>query len=207
MKASEIMTKPVITVQTGTPVREVTALLAEHAITAVPVLDEDGRLVGMVSEADVLANRVAHDPRSHLRRDETHPDPAHLVDDVMTTPVVAMAAGADTADVADLMLRYDVRSVPIVDGPTVVGIVSRRDLLRTLVRDDAAVAAEVRARLDLYGGRPGRWRVAVSDGVVTIAGHFDDAAERRVVTVLASTVPGGSNVHTSHRLPHLGRAD
>jgi CBS domain-containing protein len=197
----------VITGRTGTPVKEAAALLAEHAITALPVLDEDDRLVGMVSEADVLANRVAHDPRSHLRRDEGHPDAAHSVGEVMTTPVVAMAAGADTADVADLMLQYDVRSVPIVDGPTVVGIVSRRDLLRTLVRDDAAIAAEVRTRLESYSGQPGRWHVRVADGVVSIGGHFEDAAERRIVTALASTVPGVGNVHTGHRLPHLDRAD
>jgi len=207
MKASEIMTRPVITVRTDTPVKEATALLAKHAITSMPVLDDDGRLVGMVSESDILANRIQHDPRSHLRRDEEHPDPAHFVGDVMTTPVVAMADSADTADIADLMLRYGVRSVPIVNGGEVLGIVSRRDLLRTLVRDDDAIAAEVRSRLAFYSNQPERWHVQVADGVVTIGGHFDDETERRVVTVLAGTVPGVSNVHTGHRNLHLGRAD
>lgn len=207
MRASEIMTTPVVTVRTTTPVKEAAALLAEHAITALPVLDEDDRLVGMVSEADVLADRVSHDQRSHMRREESHPDPRHLVGEVMTTPVVAMAASADTADIADLILQYDVRSVPIVDGPTVIGIVSRRDLLRSLVRDDTAIAAEVRARLDAYIGEPGRWQVQVDDGVVTIGGHFADEREHRIVTVLANTVPGVSNVHTGHRHLHLGRTD
>ena len=145
-----------------------------------PVLDGDGRLVGMVSEADLLAHRMAHDPRRHLRRDGDQPDPPRTVGEVMTSPVVAMGVDADAADIADLMLQYNVRSVPIVDGASVVGIVSRRDLLRTLVRDDGTIAAEIRSRLDTYGGRPGRWPVQVQDGVVSLGGPFGDQTECRV---------------------------
>jgi CBS domain-containing protein len=200
MKASEVMSQPVITVAVDTPVRQAAALLAERAITAMPVVDGEGRLVGMVSEADLLVNRMAHDPRAHLRRD-THPqggqpEPAHTVGEVMASPVRAMAIDADTADVVDLMLRHDVRSVPIVDGEVVVGIVSRRDLLRALVRDDCTIEAEIRTRLDSYGGHPGRWPVQVVDGVVTVGGPFGDETERRVVATLVRTVPGVSVVHT-----------
>jgi CBS domain-containing protein len=207
MRASGIMTRTVITVHTHTPVKQAAALLAEHAITAMPVFDDDDRLVGMVSEADVLANRIAPDPRSHPRRDAEHPDPAHSVGELMTVPVVAMASSTDTADTADLMLQYNVRSIPIVEGATVVGIVSRRDLLRTLIRDDDAIAAELRSRLEYYSGHRSHWQVRVRDGVVTIGGHFDDDTERRVVTALASTVPGVSNVHTDHRLLHYDRTN
>ncbi len=138
MRAREIMTRSVVTVRAGDPAKQAAGLLAEHRITAMPVLDETGRLVGMVSEADLLAHRVAHDPRSHLWRDEQpQPDPAHTVGEVMTRTVVSLGPDADTASLAEVMLDRDLRSIPIVDGGSVVGIVSRRDLLRTLVRSPA----------------------------------------------------------------------
>jgi len=203
MKAREIMTKPVITVHTGTPVKDAAALLARHGITSLPVLDDDDRVVGIVSEADLIRDRMPHDPRSHLRRDgadDDQPDPAHQVGQVMTDTVVCMTPDADTGDLAELMLSYDVRAIPIVDGDHLEGVVSRRDLLRTLIRDDATVAAEIRLRLDSYAGAPDRWSVAVDDGVATISGHFDDTA-RRVVSVLARTVPGVSTVHIRRHGP------
>src|SRR5437763_6761417 len=124
MKACEIMTKPLITVRTDTPVKDAAALLAGRGITSLPVLDEDDRVVGIVSEADLIRDRMPHDPRSHLRRDETgddHPDPAHLVGQVMTDVVVSMGGDADSADLAELMLSYDVRAIPIVDGGSLEG--------------------------------------------------------------------------------------
>jgi osmotically-inducible protein OsmY len=72
-----------------------------------------------------------------------------------------------------------------------------------LLRDDQATAAEVRARLDAYSGQLQRWQVAVTDGVVTVTGHFDDDTERRVVHTLASTVAGVANVHIGHHLANL----
>jgi CBS domain-containing protein len=208
MKAQEIMVRPVITVHTDTPAKEAAALLAKHQITAMPVLDCDDRLVGMVSEADLLWHRVPHDPRLHaLRQAEPEQAPPDLVGELMTTPAASMTANADVADVAALMLRYDVRSVPITDGRQVLGILSRRDILRTLLRDDDVIAAEVRTRLDAYGGDHGRWSVAVTDGAVSIGGDFDDDAERRVTSALARTVPGVTHVDSErhHRLGRTGR--
>src|SRR5262249_41489106 len=125
----------------------------------------------------------------------------HLVGQVMTDTVVCLPDSADTADAAELMLNYDVRAVPVVSGSKLLGIVSRRDLLRTLIRGDDAIAAEVRSRLDYYAGHHGRWSVAVDDGVVTVGGQFDDEAEGQVITVLARTVAGGSRVHTRRAHP------
>ena len=137
MLAREIMTRSVVTVRTDDPAKLAAGLLAEHRITAMPVLDGAGRLIGMVSEGDLLAHRVAHDPRSHMRRDEqSQSDPAHTVGEVMSGTVVSLGPDADTASIAELMLDRGLHSVPIVDGGRVVGIVSRADLLRTLVRPD-----------------------------------------------------------------------
>jgi hypothetical protein len=82
------------------------------------------------------------------------------------------------------MLDDRVRSIPIVDGSRVVGIVTRRDLMRMLARDDHAIAADVRHQLAMYGG-PDRWTVEVHDGAVAIGDEFDSPTDRHVAAVLA----------------------
>ena len=201
MKASEIMTRDVVTVRADTSAREAIALLARHHITSLPVLDDDRNVIGIVSEVDLLRNRVSHDPRAHLRppHDEGH-DPARTVRDIMTDTVICLSENADTADLADLFITNNVRAVPILRGADLVGIVSRRDVLSTLLRDDAVVRAEVQERLDAYAGESGRWRLDVEEGVVSVHGHFDDDRQRQTVSALAHTVPGVVRVHLHHSL-------
>jgi CBS domain-containing protein len=86
--------------------------------------------------------------------------------------------------------------MPIVDGSRVVGIVTRRDLVRTLARDDQSIAADVQHRLAMYGGSS-RWTVDVHDGGVAIGDEFDDATDRHVAAVLAEAVPGVTAVHVA----------
>ena len=200
MKAQEIMVRPVVTVHTDTPAKEAAALLASHRITAMPVLDSNAELVGMVSEGDLLWHRVPIDPRLHaFRQAEPQQAPPDLVGELMTTPVVSTTAGADIADIAELMWFYNVRSMPIVDDGQVLGIVSRRDILGTLVRDDDVIAAELRTQLDAYGGEHGRWSVEVTNGAVTIAGEFDDEGQRRVTFALAGMIQGVTAVEAERR--------
>jgi CBS domain-containing protein len=196
-------TRPVITFRRDTSVREAAEVLTGKQITAAPVVDDEERLVGMVSEGDLIAGRFAHDPRSHAGRDVAEAEPAapETVGQVMTTTAIAMSAAADAAELAETMLMRDIRSIPIVEGSTVVGIVSRRDLLRTLVRDDDAVAAEVTRRLETYTGGQVRWEVTATDGQVDIHGHVDDDAEERILLILASTVPGVTHAHLHRRHP------
>jgi len=186
------MSRPVHTVYLMDTVEQATALLAEKGITAAPVLDAGGELVGMVSEGDLLWHRVPADPTAHLWRaagGEVGERPK-VVADVMSTDPVTTWPEADLSDVAQLMLDEDVRSVPVVDDGDLVGIVSRRDILRTVVRTDDMLCREVQHRLDEYAGGVRRWTVAVTDGVATIVGGFDDEAERAAVAVMARTVPG-----------------
>lgn len=196
------MTRSVVTVHADTSVQRAAALLTERGISSLPVLDEDDHVIGIVSEIDLLRNRMAHDPRSHMRTEsDERLDPARLVGDVMTATVVCMPPFADAADLVELMLDNNVRAVPIVDGVHLVGIVGRRDLLSTLLRNDAVICNEVALRLNEYAGDSDsdRWSVAVEDGVVTVRGAFDDERQRDVVTVLARTVPGVVRVHLHHR--------
>jgi CBS domain-containing protein len=112
----------------------------------------------------------------------------------MSARPVTATPDADVADIADLMLRHNVRSVPIVEDRDVVGIVSRRDVLRAAVRGDDVLAKEVQHRLDEYADGVRRWTATVDGGVAAISGDFTNDTERTVVTVLTRTVPGISGV-------------
>ena len=195
MLVRDVMTSPVVSVQPTTPVRVAVALLTERGFTALPVLDGDGDLVGIVTEADLLRDRIRHDARSPLLNREltTQPAPA-TVGDVMTREVFSARPFTDLADVADDMHRLGVRSVPVVDsGCALVGIVSRRDVLRTLTRADVAIADDVRRRLEVYAG-PERWGVDVVSGVVTLHDPVGDPTEQHIAQVMAASVRGVADV-------------
>jgi CBS domain-containing protein len=200
VRADEIMTCDVVTVDLDTTVHEAASLLVERQITSIPVLDDDGRVVGIVSEVDLIRDRIPRDVRTHLRP-EAHdpPDPARLVAEVMSTTVDCMPRYADTADLAALMVNNGVRAVPITEGGHVIGIVSRRDLLRTLMRDDVAIRDEVARRLVEIGSAAPAWKVSVQDGVVTIRGGARERRARASATALARGVPGVLRVHTGRR--------
>jgi CBS-domain-containing membrane protein len=89
MQARQIMTLPVLTVRPENTIRDAAALLLKHRITAAPMLDTDGELVGMVSEGDLVVDRFGHDPRSQLRQIEDAPPGPQTVAEVMTTPANA----------------------------------------------------------------------------------------------------------------------
>jgi CBS domain-containing protein len=192
MRARDIMSTPVTAVRPRTPIKEAAALLAGNGFTALPVVDDADALIGIVTEADLVRDRVPRDPRSLCHpggADEEVRPVTTTVGEVMSTPVVAMGAGTDVAVLAKALLDAGQRSMPIVDGSRLVGIVTRRDIVRVIARDDTTIAADVRHRLEVYGGNR-RWRVAVHDGIVTIGDQFDDATDRHVATVLAEAVPG-----------------
>jgi len=195
MRARDIMTTPVIAVRPETPIKEAAALLAGNGFTALPVVDAENRIIGIVTEADLVRDRVPRDPRALC-----HPSEAlattttTTVGEVMTTPVAGMGAGTDVAVLAKALLDDGHRSMPIVDGSRLIGIVTRRDIVRVIARDDKTIAEDIRHRLEIYGGDR-RWRVDVQDGMVAIGDQFDgdqgDAeTDRHVATVLAEAVPG-----------------
>jgi CBS domain-containing protein len=192
MRVKDIMSRPVHTVRPTDTVEQAAVLLAEKQITAAPVLGPAGELVGMVSEGDLLRHRVPADPTLHLWRAavDDHEARPRTVVDVMSVHALTAWPDEDVADVAKTMLDCDVRSIPVLDEGELVGIVSRRDILRVVVRTDDVTRHEVQHRLDEYAGRPGRWTAAVVDGKATVTGTFDDDAERTVVTVMVRTVPG-----------------
>ena len=176
MRARDVMTSPVITVTPAVPLKGAAALMVSHGFTALPVVDEDKCLVGIVTEADLVRGRYFGDGGA-------------VVADVMTSPAVAMDAAAPAEVLARVMIDDRRRCVPIVDGSTVIGVVTRRDLVRVIARADTTVAAEVQRVLDMCGGGR-RWTVTVHDGEAVIGTANADEDTERVLVALADAVPG-----------------
>jgi CBS domain-containing protein len=193
------MTSPVHVIEQNAPVESAAEIMTTRSVTALPVVDATGALVGMVGESDLLWHRVPSDPTAALRRHpDTDPDrrPGQVVE-VMSAYPITTTPEADVADVAELMLDNDVRSMPVLDNGGIVGIISRRDILRAMVRSDDTLAKEVQHRLDEYGDGDRRWTVTVNRGVATLVGGYADDTERSVVSLIARTVPGVAGVVTA----------
>ena len=183
-----------ITVTPNSSVRDLTETLLKSHISGVPVVDYQGRLVGIVSEGDLLRARTVHDAGgTHLVGPED--SSATTVADVMTRDVITVAWDDDLSAVAAAMLDHNVHSVPIVDDlAELTGIVCRHDLLRAYVRTDDLIQLDAQHRLDQYAGGERTWTVTVHGGIAEIRGEYIDDVERRVVETLAHTVPGVTRV-------------
>lgn len=150
--------------------------------------------MGIFTESDALAGGWAS-----VNRTTT-------VASLMSTPVEVATPDTDIAELARRILAGRLRSIPIVQHGVLVGVVSRRELLRPLVRSDDVIATAAQALLTEYSGHQNRWRVSVRAGFATIRGEFADEAERGVVAALAGTVPGviGTELSTESRTTARG---
>jgi CBS domain-containing protein len=129
MRARDVMSHPVITVRPHVPARAAAALLVSHGFTAAPVVDAEGRVRGIITESDLLRGRIGPDGRVL----DTDPEPTAA--ELMGPPPPPVAPDADLADVAAVMLGEGARSVPILEHGRLVGIVTRRDVLRMVARE------------------------------------------------------------------------
>ncbi|HZD70098.1 MAG TPA: CBS domain-containing protein [Actinomycetes bacterium] len=200
MRVQEIMSSPVLTVTPGTGVKEAAALLVERGFTALPVVDAEGRLVGIVTEADLMPLETTADPRSHMAPLQAGQQAGRLpgtVAEVMTREVVALSPDAYAAQAAQVMLARHLRSVPVTDEGKVVGVVTRRDLLRVLARSDEEIRRELIVLLaEELPDEP--VAVAISGGAVTLTFASPlGREERRIAELLASTVPGVLSVRSA----------
>lgn len=201
MRVKDLMTTPVVCVYAATPVKEIAGILVDRKVSAVPVLDEEDRLIGIVSEADLIPLETADDPRRHLL--PWRPSGqfvARRADEVMTRDVVTLPDEADAAEAARLMLQRRVKRIPIVLGDHVVGIVSRRDLLRTLARSDAEILAEVEELLEDETIALARFDPGVDGGVVTLVGDAE-RSDRRLAELVVRSIPGVVDVRFESRRP------
>ncbi len=199
MRVEEIMSSPVTSVRPDMLLKDAAEALVGRDVSAAPVLDDDGRLVGMVSESDIMQVELHEDPRRHARVVEPAGTAPSRVEEVMTRDVVAIPIDADVADVAAMMIERRIRSIPVVEGTRVTGIVSRRDVLRVLVREDADIERDLAEILDELPSSLGSWSVRVSEGVVSWIGTGPDHV-RPFLTRVAFTVPGVVDVRFAERV-------
>ena len=191
MLVHEVMTRQPITVTPNTTIKDALRLLDQHSITSMPVVDKGGAIVGVVSEADLIRDVLPPDSRAHMlpAAQEWHGH-ARLVEDVMTRHPVTVRGDLDLAEAIELITSTSVKSVPVVDGAHVVGILSRRDVVHALARTDAEIASQLD---DLYRTMGVDWLVEVQDGDVTVEGPVD-AKGRALAETAAHTVPGVMSV-------------
>lgn len=193
MLVREVMTSPAITVGPGTSLKQAVRLLDEHRITAMPVVDDAGDLVGVVSEADVLRDAIPPDRRIHERLVEISAPPAHLaVTDVMTHLPMSVSPEDDLSQAVELLVDTQVKSLPVVAHGRVVGVVSRQDVIAVLARQDELIEGEVDEALRTAGLE---CTVDVVDGVVHLQDR-DDPEVLRIAQVIAARVPGVVGVTT-----------
>lgn len=206
-RVREVMTSQVVTVTPSTPFKEAVEVLASHRVTAAPVVDESGWVVGVVSEADLLLKeeyRRDHEPgmaeRLRHRTDQAR-SRGTVVKDFMTSPAVTIAQDATVRQAARLLHAKHVKRLPVIDERgRLVGIVSRGDLLRGFLRSDQQILEEIQQ--DVIGRRmftdPGRFVVHVDDGVVTLEGRCERRSLAPILVQLIYAVDGV--VHVDPRL-------
>ncbi len=184
------MSTPVVSVSPEATIKEAARLLVERRISALPVVDSAGELVGIVSEADLLPMETRPDPRTQATPipPTAGSAPRHVAE-VMTRKVVTVPTDGEVSQAARLMIEADVKRLPVVEGSRVVGIVSRRDLVKVIARQDEDVQEELSRRLADLGLGLGRGAVKVADGVARIR-LSDQGPAQRLAESVALTVPG-----------------
>ena len=197
----DAMTTQVIWVEQDTPFAAIAAALREYRVSAFPVLDEAGRVIGVVSESDLLAKLALGGGEDGspgmiggiLHQHETEKARAVTAGDLMTSPAAAISPDDTLEQAARLMYVRRVKRLPVVDaGNHLVGIVSRADVLAIYDRPDVEIGEEIRNDIAVCESRAdaGRFNVTVTDGVVTLTGRPQTCAQGHDVVRRARHVQG-----------------
>ncbi|MFF0596368.1 CBS domain-containing protein [Streptomyces antibioticus] len=198
-KVSDLMSTSVVRVRRDTGFKEIAKLLAEYGITAVPVVDDEEHVVGVVSEADLLRKEAAGlDPAGLLpvlrpRPADRAKAEATIAQGLMNSPAVTARPEWTAVEAAQVMERHHVKRLPVVDETgRLVGLVSRADLLRVFLRGDSAIREEISGEVLLrtLGIEPGEVTVHVVDGRVTLRGTLDRKSLVPITVRLCQGVDG-----------------
>ena len=194
MLVREIMTSPAFSVDEGEPLDTALRLMAERKVTALPVVRDGDRLVGVLSEIDLLRRAVEPDRRAHvLPVRESAPLPERVAE-VMTPSPRTTTEHADVADLITLFTTGSFKSLPVVRGDQLIGVISRSDVIRALWRTDEDLLADLTAAFADYG--QGAWSITVNRGVVEVSGT-GTARERDIAAAIAHSVLGVRRVHVT----------
>ncbi|MEU8617754.1 CBS domain-containing protein [Streptomyces sp. NPDC048623] len=185
---SDVMTHTAIAVGRDAPYKEIVALMAEWKVSALPVLEGEGRVIGVVSEADLLPKEEfrTEEPRLPAEREAALKAGALRAGELMSSPAVTVHPDATLSEAARIMATRKVKRLPVVNGLGMLeGVVSRGDLLTVFLRPDAEIEEEIRSELLAELMPPAQLGVSVSEGVVTLHGALPD---RALVPLLARAV-------------------
>jgi CBS domain-containing protein len=208
MRVAELMTTDVLTVGPETPLKEVAGLLAARGISGAPVVDDKGILLGVVSEADILAKERRPRRQSrlgHLLGYPDHPDEkslARTAAEAMTAPALTIGADRRIDAAAALMLDRSVNRLPVVDRDgALVGIVTRADLVRAFVHTDAEIEREIRDEVLLHELwlDPAEFELSVNAGDVKVNGRVLTDDERALLERRIRLVAGVVSVTVSEK--------
>jgi CBS domain-containing protein len=188
MLVREIMTSPAYSVQEGSTIEAALRVMATARVSSLPVVDPGSRVVGIISEADLLRDRLEPDPRAHIRL-VAPPAGAMLatVGQVMTSHPYTVREDHDAAELARTFAKTGWKCVPVVRGDVLLGVVSRSDVIRAMARPDNEIHAEISAAFAEIGLQT--WHADVNFGVVRITGTAS-VRERAVATSIAQSVRG-----------------
>ncbi|MFE1384120.1 CBS domain-containing protein [Streptomyces sp. NPDC058740] len=177
---ADLMTPTAVSVQPGTPFKEIARLLDEYGITAVPVVDADDRPVGVVSEADLLRRHTAKDGPS-------------TAEAMMSSPVFVARPSWTAVEAARLMERHRVKRLPVVDADgRLIGVLSRSDLLQLFLRRDRAIQEEILEDVvtRILGLSPASLHIDVAEGRVTLSGTLPRKGVGPIFVRLCEDVDG-----------------
>ncbi|MDH6514143.1 CBS domain-containing protein [Streptomyces sp. SAI-208] len=181
----QVMTSDVVQARRATSFKDLVRLLDRHHISGLPVVDDDDKVIGVVSGTDLV--------RAQARRSGKNPDGALTAHDLMTTPAVTVHPEQTVPEAARLMERRGVERLPVVDEEDrLIGIATRRDLLRVFLRTDDDIGRQVTEEVLVgrLGLRPDAVTVRVRDGVVTLDGRVQQRSQVAEAVHLAWRLEG-----------------
>jgi CBS domain-containing protein len=212
MKAEDVMTCEVISIDPDSTVLQAARLMLQHHISGLPVIDKEGNLVGVLSEGDFLRRRETKTEKRRSRWLEFLMGPGRIaaeyshshgskVSEVMTKEVQTVDEATALEDIVDLMERHRIKRVPVLCGGQVVGIITRSNLMHAMVSlarvaqpaatGDAAIRDQLLAEMQKEKWAPAASaNVVVHDGVVELWGVIIDERQREALKVAAENIPG-----------------
>lgn len=202
MRVEDVMTTDVVTVRPDAPLKQVALELVQRRISGLPVVNDDGDVVGVISEADVLVKEGGVTPRRPgliaWLLDPSDPKEqvkleARVAGDAMTTPPITIAPYQSTAAAAQKMLEHGINRLPVVGNGRLVGLVTRADLVRAFARSDEQVAEDVRHQIEYFLALEDDFSkvdVSVDEGELTLGGRVRRRSTAEFLLGFVAKVPG-----------------